>query len=147
MALFRSTSEAYAYSEETISHLDDCYGVATAAEPVLIVLAIFALIGCIYAGIRGGKRDVGGILLGAGVGVIAGFVALGVWAFIDFNGFFGAFHGVLFPQGNWTFPYDSLLICALPTEFWIGMGVVWFTVTILASILCIVAGLRLARRA
>ena len=49
-----------------------------------------------------------------GIIVLVAFVALGVWAIVDFNGFFTAFHQAFFAQqGNWAFPYDSLLICAL----------------------------------
>ena len=88
---------------------------------------------------------VGNVVMSSGIVVLAVFVGLGVWAFIDFNGLFTMFHQVFFAQGNWTFPYDSLLICALPTEFWIGMGVIWLIVAVLISILSIAIGARLRK--
>ena len=85
------------------------------------------------------------MLLGAGIIVLVAFVGLGAWAAISFDSFFTTFHSLFFSQGNWTFPYDSLLICALPTEFWMGMGVVWLAVSFAVSILSIIIGRRLKK--
>ena len=87
-----------------------------------------------------------GIMLRVGgIVVLAAFAALGIWALVDFNGFFSAFHGVFFSQGNWTFAYDSLLICALPTAFWMGMGILWLVVSVVLCAICIMVGGRLLR--
>ena len=88
-----------------------------------------------------------GRALGAAPAVLlAAMIGLAVWAAADFHGFFAAFHGLLFPQGNWTFPFDSLLICMLPTGFWIGMAIMWVVVTVGLSVASIVIGRRLLRR-
>ncbi len=129
-----------------ISHLDDVNGVLTQSSALLIFLGILLVICLIYTGIRSGIRWIGGVLMAGGILVIALFVWLGGWAIIDFNGFFAALHGVFFSQGNWSFPADSLMITALPTPFWIGMGIVWLTTTIVLSILVLFIGLRLRRR-
>ena len=68
------------------------------------------------------------------------------WAALDFNGLFAAFHAVLFPQGNWMFSYDSLLIGMYPLDFWMGMAGIWFATTLVLSILAIVVGATLRRR-
>ena len=112
---------------------------------MLAICAIAAIAGLIACGVMGRKRLIGNVLMAAGIAVFAVFIALFVFAAIDFNRFFTLFHGVFFSQGNWTFPYDSLLICALPTEFWVGMGVVWLVVTALISILSIAIGARLRK--
>lgn len=137
---FAGASELYGYSENTVSHLDDCYALVSRAFPLLIIAAAVAVVGLVFTGVVGRKRTVGSVLLAAGVIVIAAFVGLGIWAAVDFNGFFRMFHQLFFSQGNWEFPYDSLLICALPTEFWMGMGVVWLAVAFVVSILSIVIG-------
>ena len=142
-AAFATASEVYCFSRDTVSHLDDCYNIATTARTLLIAMALVALVGLVAAGALGGKRKAGNVLLAAGSLVIVAFLAFGAWAVIDFNGFFTTFHGVFFSQGNWEFPYDSLLICALPTAFWMGMGVVWLAVAVLVSILSIVVSKRL----
>lgn len=142
---FAGASELYCFSENTVSHLDDCYKLAARAFPFLIVAGAVAIVGLLFTGVAGRRRAVGSVLLAAGVIVIVAFVALGVWAAVDFNGFFARFHQLFFSQGNWEFPYDSLLICALPTEFWMGMGAVWLVVAFVISILSITLGKRLKK--
>lgn len=143
---FSGASVMYCYSQAELSHLDDCYVIARLAYPLIIAAAILALAGLIFTGITGRKRRLGAVFLAAGLLVVVIFVALGVWAALDFQGFFAAFHGLFFKQGNWTFPYDSLLICALPTAFWVAMGAMWLVVDILLSIVLVLIGRRLLRK-
>ena len=143
---FKGASELYCFSPETVSHLDDCYAIVKGAFPSIIAIAIVALAGLVFTGVTGKKRSVGIALTSAGVVALVVFVGLGAWAIIDFNGLFTAFHQLFFSQGNWTFPYDSLLICALPIEFWMGMGAVWVASALVLSILSIVIGRKLKSR-
>ena len=93
-----------------------------------------------------GMRKLAGAVLFRAPIVLAAFMAMcAIWAAVDFNGFFGVFHAVLFPQGNWTFPADSLLICMLPLNFWVSMGALWLAVTVLACIIAMLLGKRLIR--
>ena len=142
---FAGASELYCYSENTVAHLDDCYKLVSTAFPMVIVALAVAFVGLVFSGVTGRKRRVGSVLFSAGVIVIVAFVALAVWAVVDFNGFFRMFHQLFFSQGNWEFPYDSLLICALPTEFWMGMGIVWLVVTVVLSAFSILVGRKLQR--
>ena len=135
----------YCFSADTVSHLDDCYNLARVAYVLLAALGAAALVGLVFCGITGRKRLVGAVLLASGIVVLVSFAALGVFAAIDFQRFFATFHALFFSQGNWQFPYDSLLICSLPTAFWTGMGVVWLAVSTLASILSVVIGLKLRK--
>jgi len=50
--------------------------------------------------------------------VYAGFVVLFFGFLLFFSIFFTQFHTILFPQGNWEFPADSLLIQTFPELFW-----------------------------
>ena len=143
---FKGASAKYVYDEQTVSHLDDCHKLFTGALPGLIIAAALALIGMIAGGVRMGKRKLGKVFMAAGIIVLVAFVALGVWAIVDFNGFFTAFHQAFFAQqGNWAFPYDSLLICALPEPFWMGMGAVWLVVAVLLSVIFFLIGNALRR--
>ena len=144
-ASFAGASEMYAYSPDTISHLDDCYHLATRAKVVLAVVAVLALAGCIFVGVKGGKRRLGTLFMASGIALVVAFAALGVWAFVDFNALFTTFHSLFFKAGSWTFPYDSLLICALPTAFWIGMAVIWLVVSMLVSIIFVVIGVKVRK--
>ena len=46
--------------------------------------------------------------------VLVGFIVL-----VAFGPLFHLFHEILFPQGNWQFPSDSLLIQVFPQLFWV----------------------------
>ena len=140
---FSGASDQYCYSTDVISHLDDCNNIVHFAYPFMAVCAIAAVAALVWGAHRRGVRRVGLMLRVAGIVVLAAFAAIGIWAVVDFNGFFGAFHGLFFSQGNWTFAYDSLLICALPTAFWMGMGIVWLLVSVILSVLGIAIGGRL----
>lgn len=143
-AAFKNASEMYCYSEATISHLNDCYALAAAAYPALIAIGLIAVVGVAFTVVTGSNRRIGLVLIGAGAGVLAALIVLGVWAIADFNGFFTAFHQLFFAQqGNWEFPYDSLLICSLPEAFWAGMGIVWLGTSIVLSALSVVVGFKL----
>ena len=134
---------AYALDEDAVNHLVDCNRLITSSLPVVAGCAIVALI-CIII-LRRSRLLLGRALIAAPLVLLAAMLALGTWAAIDFIGFFSAFHGVLFPQGNWTFASDSLLICMLPQGFWMGMGAIWLTVTVLACIIAMLVGRRIVR--
>lgn len=141
-AAFAHATERYVYSDDAISHLDDCYSVAMIAYTLVAVALIFAV-----ASLAAMRSRVGAAraLTRAGTSIVALFAVAGIWAAIDFDGLFTVFHELFFSQGNWTFASDSLLICALPTEFWVGMGAVWLTTSTIASILSILVGKSLTK--
>lgn len=142
-----ATAESLADLDETqvltadaLSHLDDVFYVVQDARVWLRVICALAVFLSIVCAVTGGKHRLGSVLMWTGWLVIAIFVCLAIWVAVDFNGFFAAFHSLFFAAGTWTFSWDSLLICMYPPNFWIGMGVVWFVVTMVLSILGIVIG-------
>lgn len=50
--------------------------------------------------------------------VLAVFITVSLLSLLFFSSFFILFHQVLFPNGNWAFPADSLLISLFPEIFW-----------------------------
>ena len=146
-SVLADADEAYVLTFDAISHLDDCYAVARVARPALLGCLIGAVACLVLAGATGGRRRVGTMLLAAGIAVLGAFAALGLWAAVDFDGLFAAFHSLFFAAGSWTFSWDSLLITMYPIAFWMGMGAVWLGATVLLCVLCIVAGVLLRRRA
>ncbi|WP_277926943.1 DUF1461 domain-containing protein [Adlercreutzia faecimuris] len=139
-------SDRYALDADALSHLDDCNRLIGAAVPAAAGAAALGLaaLGALIA--RDRRAAAGKALMAAPALVIAAFAVLGLWGALDFNGLFGAFHAVLFPQGNWTFSWDSLLISMYPLAFWMGMAGTWLIATGCVAILSLVAGRRLARR-
>ena len=57
---------------------------------------------------------------------------------IAFNSLFTILHKVFFPQGNWQFPADSLLIQTFPYSFFFKMSIIIFLQTVFYGIFFIV---------
>ncbi len=139
-------SERVVLSGEAVSHLDDVHAVISAATTALIVLSVCALCGCILIGIMYKRKALGWTLTLAGGIVLVALAVLALWAAFDFDGFFTVFHSLFFAQGTWTFSADSLLIRMYPTEFWVGMGIVWVATTLIASLICLILGSAIRKR-
>lgn len=137
---FAGASEAYCFPAETVSHLDDCHAVMAVMMPVLVCITLVTAAALSLLGMAGRRRETGVVLSGAGAFVLVTFAVLGIWAALDFRSLFRVLHQLLFSRGNWRFPHDSLLICAFPTRFWMGMGALWLATTISGSVACIVVG-------
>ena len=142
--VFSTADERYALSTEAMSHLDDVYRVVQGAKPWLLGAAVCAGVCAMATACRAGKRALGRVLFASGVAVLGVFVACGAAIVIDFEGFFQLFHSLFFAAGTWEFPYDSLLICMYPENFWMGMGTIWLVVTLACCIVCIVLGRKLS---
>jgi hypothetical protein len=63
------------------------------------------------------------------------FVLLLFFVFVDFTSSFNVFHKLFFPQGNWMFSIDSLLINLFPLSFFIGIAKKVFLFSSLFSVL------------
>ena len=143
---FDGASEMYCFSEEAVKHLDDCYALARIGFPMVIAAAIVALAGLIFTGVTGKRRRLGAVLLSAGIITILLFIAFAVFCVIDFSGLFATLHGFFFRSGTWQFPYDSLIICAMPDAFWVGMGALCLVIAFILSLIAILVGSKLVRR-
>lgn len=49
---------------------------------------------------------------------------------ISFDSTFFLFHAILFPQGNWTFPFDFTIITVFPEQFFVHAAVVSFLMSL-----------------
>ncbi len=135
--------EAYSLPADAISHLDDVWNVL---QPVYAsyLVAVAATAACLVALVRGARlparrrrRALAAMLAAPAAVVLAAFVAFGVWAAVDFDGMFAAFHSLFFAAGSWTFSYESLLICMYPLQFWVGMAGIWLAVTVAGCAGCL----------
>lgn len=133
---------SYAHSEDAISHLVDCNTLINGVRPVLVGAAILTLVCWIALAAMKARRALSRMLSWPSALLACAFVVLGIWAFADFRGFFSAFHAVFFPQGNWTFDVNSLLITLYPQEFWVALGALWLAVTLIVAIIFFALGVR-----
>lgn len=107
-----------AFTEREVSHMGDVRGVIVGfvtAWAVALSLAFVAAAALRRYADPGALRDAlgrGGMLT---LGLI-GFV--GIAALIDFDGFFGAFHGVFFEGDSWRFADNDTLLQLDPETFW-----------------------------
>ena len=113
------------FSDVANSHMHDVLVLLSAARVVaaLFVIALLALAVFVDAWVL---RVAGGLLVLAPVSL----------SLVSWDWLFEVFHLVLFPQGNWRFPADSLLIQTYPQEFFVSFAVVW-------GLLCAAAGVLL----
>lgn len=138
--------EQYTVTPEAIEHLDDVYALSTRLMmPIFGIAAIAAFL--LFCGFRMyGVKIVSTMLVASGC-IAGGLLALlGLWALISFDSLFAVLHGIFFAQGSWVFSADSLLITMLPGPFWATIAGVWFTLSILLSVLSILLGVVLKRR-
>ena len=140
-------SDSFAFDADAFQHLDDCNTLINSIVPGVGIAGIIAVFCLVFLLVMRQWRWLARMLTVAPLILIICFAWMGTWAFLDFGSFFSAFHGVFFPQGNWTFSYESLLICMYPTGFWMGMGILWLATTLIASIIVLAIGRSFARLA
>lgn len=132
--------ETYSFPQTALSHLADCTPLFTTGKISVGVICGAGIIGLILLGIFWGRRYVGKAMIGASGLLIILLIVFGIWALVDFNSLFTLMHLALFPQGNWTFPSDSLLIRLFPEAFWLMMAVLWLAVSIALSLIVGILG-------
>ena len=66
---------------------------------------------------------------------------LGLYASIDFWGFFTFFHGLFFKGDSWLFEYSDTLIRLFPLRFWQDVFI-WVGVIVIGGALGLGLGLR-----
>jgi len=137
--------EKTAFPPDVVSHMEDVQKVIHNALIVTLVLMGLLLVVLLVAGLRAGKRTISTGLAFGGILAVVMVLVLSVLGFMNFDRLFIVMHELLFSQGNWTFAEDSLLICAYPLPFWIGMGAFWAVALLVISAITTTLGFLLRR--
>lgn len=125
------------YTSMELSHLDDVRKVMSVFDAVFYGSLLLMLAGTIY----GYKRKLlPKMLFYGGISIVSVMGLILLFALFSFNSSFTFFHKLFFPQGNWQFPMDSLLIQTFPGEFFVSISAVIFILAILIGIIFIVIG-------
>jgi len=74
-------------------------------------------------------------LLAAGIICIVLPLIASVFLYFFFQPTFLFFHEVFFPQGNWQFAPETLLISTLPERYWQASGLLWMTIFMLSGLI------------
>ncbi|MBK5211510.1 MAG: DUF1461 domain-containing protein [Coriobacteriia bacterium] len=141
VALPRDKTGLSGYDAASVGHLEDVEKVMVGWMGVVAFSLVISLVVLALCIIRKKQAVVFGacLLAGVGVAIIIGMSA--VAGFFDFSALFEAMHSVLFPQGNWAFPAESLLIMTFPLKFWILTAAIWASVTAAIGIMYVFVGL------
>ena len=108
------------YTNSEVSHLEDVKKVMNLMD-YLFYFSLLMVTGIITYYKRNKKRLLKLFKYG-GIVTVLFIIIKSLFALISFNYAFTIFHQILFPQGNWTFPFDSLLIQTFPLEFFIEIN-------------------------
>ncbi|HLD73072.1 MAG TPA: DUF1461 domain-containing protein [Candidatus Nanoarchaeia archaeon] len=129
------------YTALEISHLDDVKKVIQEAD-YLFYLSLVIVAGMILYYLKD-RFKLKKLLLWGGITTTAVMGIILLWGIISFNSSFTIFHQIFFPQGNWQFPTDSLLIQTFPLEFFIEISLFIFILTLIEGIVFILLGIYL----
>ena len=111
-----------AFDAAAVGHLEDVRRVIMAARLAtgIAAAALAAYLGvCV---VRRRWRSLADGMRAGAAGIVAAVLLALLAGMSDFEVLFGAFHGLFFAAGTWTFPYDSLLIRLFPGRFWVSAG-------------------------
>ena len=116
------------YTAQEISHVEEVRVVMDYADYFFYVLTIliFSLLIKNYHH----KEEVKVVLKRAGITTMAAMAFILLVTLFFFNEIFTLFHVLFFPQGNWIFAADSLLIQTFPVTFFIMMSIGIFILTV-----------------
>lgn len=115
------------YAEQELSHLRDVQKVMDKVDFVfyLLLIAVVSLFSFSWrAKTSRAFLRWGGLTTLAVVGIVLLFLLL------SFTSVFTLFHQLFFPQGNWLFPEESLLIRTFPQEFFVKVGLTIFLLAV-----------------
>lgn len=145
--LISKAPDAYTLDAAAISHLDDVNDLVERLTMPIVGVAIIAAF-CLMGTLRMfGYEPVGRALIWAGACLLAVLLIVWLWGLVGFSGFFAGVHALLFSEGTWLFPADSLLITMFPQGFWMGMGLVWLVVSGLLATISTIGGALMLRHA
>lgn len=129
-------------SDSMINHLKDCIPLFQILTNIFIYCLIATLIFWILCLLLKGKYSYLLLLRQSCILTFLIIIAFILWIVFDFNGFFSWLHSLFFASGTWTFDANSLLINMYPTNFWIGMGVVWASISLFISLIFLIISIK-----
>lgn len=122
------------YNVQEQSHFSDVKKILEFGRQLVSVLFVFTMIYFIIMYFFDRKEifktlRIGGIVSLSFIGLLLLFTVLSFWST------FFLFHAVLFPHGNWMFPFDSTIIVVFSEEFFVHAAFVSFFISLGVGIL------------
>ena len=123
------------YTSKEISHLQDVKEVMRWTEIVFFVSLLFSTL--IITTHRKRKKALRKLFFFGGLTTTIGILMVLFFSLVSFPLTFTIFHHLFFPQGNWMFAADSMLIQTFPGRFFFGLSVKIFLLTLLLGIISV----------
>lgn len=108
------------YNADEISHLNDVKKVMGCLDYLFYFLLLFLTLILTYH--KKNKEQLQKLLAFGGITTIIFSLMIIIFTLLSFNYSFTIFHSIFFPQGNWSFPADSLLLQTFPLDFFISLS-------------------------
>jgi hypothetical protein len=137
----RGGAELNYFSDDEKSHMRDVKFVISGINFMYYSSAIFFIIifGILYFIVKKDKVDfvdiISKILLYGSMASLAFLIIIFLWVVFSFDTLFFIMHLAFFPQGNWMFPSESLLITLFPEQFFFDIALRIFVYAIFQSLL------------
>ncbi len=126
------------YTAAEQSHLQDVQKVFQGVDYIFFFFFLLIVIILLYS-IKN-RPQLSKLCLYGGISTVVFTGLILIIIVFSFESSFTLFHTIFFPQGNWTFPIESLLIQTFPLEFFISIGRRIFLQTVIIGSLFIVLG-------
>ena len=123
------------FSQNELSHLQDVKEVMKWVDYFFYFSLLVITLIVTYS--RRNKEQLVKFFKYGGISALIFITAIILSSILFFNQVFTLFHILFFPQGNWTFPGNSLLIQTFPLEFFMGISRNIFLLTLAEGILFI----------
>ncbi|MBI2112781.1 DUF1461 domain-containing protein [Candidatus Woesearchaeota archaeon] len=124
------------YTSAELSHLNDVKKVMRMVDFFFYFSLIVIILMLTYY--RKEKEELVTLLYYGGITTLVTLGSIFILSLLFFNQLFTLFHLLFFPQGNWIFPVDSLLIQTFPLDFFIGISKMIFILGLLFALLLII---------
>ena len=108
------------FTEDERAHLDDVKQVVQKAD-YLFYLSLIILLFLVLFNYKN-KAEFNRLLKIASITTLIFLGIILIFTLLSFNFSFAIFHSIFFPQGNWQFAADSLLIKTFPLEFFVSLS-------------------------
>ena len=105
------------YADDEVSHLDDVKKVMDYLDYLFYGLMLALTL--IITHHKKNRKELLRLFSYGGTATISAILIVFLLSLASFNAVFTVFHQLFFPQGNWIFPADSLLIQTFPIIFFV----------------------------
>jgi integral membrane protein (TIGR01906 family) len=142
IGFFQNNGELYnGFNEKETNHMNDVKLLVNKTDNLLFIFSIILIV--ILSVLLFYNKNINKLIISAG---ITGLVVPIPFLLFNFSNVFTKFHLIFFPQGNWQFPLDSLLIQLFPNQFFYDAVVLIILKTSIFSILLIILGFYLVNK-